>query len=353
MADHGPARRATIRDVAASAEVSVATASRVLSGSDYPVSNRMRAKVMRAVAELDYVANAHARALSGSRPKVIAMVSAAMHSSFYSDIAQSVVEAAAEHDRLCMYASSRGHAETELEIVSLLREQSADAVILVGGVVPTAEYTARMTRIAESLASVGSRLVLCGRPGLDPSIPAYVVSYDNADGAYAMISHLASRGHRRVLHLAGDETNTTAMDRVVGYRRAVADCGLDADPSLLEYGRFSRESGYQRTRARLEAGRRDFTAIFAADDLVASGAIRALGEAGLRVPADISVAGYNDSDPSLDVTPPLTTVHIPADQMGRTAVRLALADNPSETVVTLGTHIVVRQSVAPPPGGPS
>ncbi|ADD45386.1 LacI family DNA-binding transcriptional regulator [Stackebrandtia nassauensis] len=343
-----PARRATIRDVARRAGVSVATASRVLSESSYPVSDRMRSKVLRAVHDMDYVVNAHARALSGVRPKMVAMVSGSMSSPFYSDIAAGVAEAAAEDDRLCMYASSQGEADTELAIVSLMREQQADAVILIGGVVPTEEYAERMTRYAESLAAAGSRLVLCGRPGLAADIGAFVVTYDNADGAFAIISHLAERGHRRILHLAGNEGNTTAEDRVQGCRRALAAHGIDENPGLTVYGNFNRASGYERMKRRLAHGC-DFTAVFCADDTVAAGAMRALTEAGLRVPQDVSVVGYNDCNPAPDLTPSLTTVHIPAHELGRAAVRLALADNPVERQVTLGTHIVIRNSVAAPP----
>ncbi|MGH8879616.1 MAG: LacI family DNA-binding transcriptional regulator, partial [Stackebrandtia sp.] len=338
----------TIRDVARHAGVSVATASRVLSESNYPVSNRMRTKVLRAVQDMDYVVNAHARALSGVRPKMVAIVSGSMSSPFYSDIAQGVTDEAAANDRLCMYTSNRGSAESELAIVSLMREQQADAVILIGGVVPTEEYAERMTRYTESLAAAGSRLVLCGRPGLGIDIGAFVVSYDNADGAFAITSHLATHGHRRILHLAGNEGNTTATDRIAGYRRAIAAHNIDDDPGLVEYGRFKRDSGYERMRRRLER-RRDFTAVFGADDTVAAGAMRAMAEAGLRVPQDVSVVGYNDCSPSLDLTPALTTVHIPAGELGRAAVRLALAERPAERQVTLGTHIVVRESVASPP----
>ena len=206
-----------------------------------------------------------------------------------------------------------------------------------------------MTRYAESLAAAGSRLVLCGRPGLGIDVGAFVASYDNADGAFAITSHLATHGHRRILHLAGNEGNTTATDRIAGYRRAVAAHGIDDDPGLIEHGHFKRDSGYERMRRRLERGDRDFTAVFGADDTVAAGAMRALSEAGLRVPQDVSVVGYNDCNPALDLTPTLTTVHIPADELGRAAVRLALAGSPAETQVTLGTHIVIRESVARAP----
>ncbi|GAA4915687.1 LacI family transcriptional regulator [Stackebrandtia albiflava] len=351
MTGPAPGKRATIRDVAARAGVSVATASRVLSGSDYPVTGRMRGKVLRAVDELDYVANAHARALSGSRPKLIAMVGATMNSPFYADIAQGVASEAAAQDRLCMYASSQGDAESELAIVSLMRQQQADAVILMGGVVPTEEYDRRMAKYAANLTAAGSRLVLCGRPGIGPGQPAIVVGYDNAEGAAAITSHLASYGHRRILHLAGASGNTTAAERVDGYRSAVRRHGLDPDPGLVVHGGFNRESGHRNVAERLRAngGRPDYTAIFAADDSVASGAMRALREAGVSLPAEVSIVGYNDSIPAKDLSPLLTTVHIPADELGRTAVRLALAPVPPTEPVLLGTHIVVRDSVTHPP----
>lgn len=344
------AKRATIRDVAARAGVSVATASRVLSGSDYPVTSRMRSKVLRAVDELDYVANAHARALSGARPNIIAMVGSTINSPFYADIAAGVSAEATVADRLCIYATSGGKADAELAIVSLMRQQQADAVILMGGVVPTREYADRMARYARSLTAAGCRLVLCGRPGIGDS-SAIVVGYDNQAGAKAVTAHLASYGHKRILHLAGVAGNTTATERISGYHEAVAQHDLEDDPDLVMAGEFNRKSGYQRTVQRLSrtGGRPDFTAIFAADDTVASGAMRALGEAGISVPRQVSVVGYNDSIPAQDLSPLLTTVHIPADELGRTAVRMALASEPPTRPVTLNTHIIARESVANPP----
>lgn len=349
MTRSNPAKRATIRDVASRAGVSVATASRVLSGSDYPVSARMRAKVTRAVTELDYVANAHARALSGARTKIIAMVSSTINSPFYADIAAGVSEEAAASDRLCIYATSGGEAEAELAIVSLMRQQQADAVILMGGVIPTREYRERMARYARNLSAAGCRLILCGRPEIGES-SAIMVGYDNLAGARAITGHLASYGHQRILHLAGVEGNTTATDRVSGYRQAVEQHGLENDPDLVMTGEFNRESGYRRIVRRLNrtGGQPDYTAIFAADDTVASGAMRALREAGVSLPRQVSVVGYNDSIPAEDLSPLLTTVHIPAAELGRTAVRVALAPSPPPRPVILNTHIVARESVTHP-----
>jgi LacI family transcriptional regulator len=125
--------------------------------------------------------------------------------------------------------------------------------------------------------------------------------------------------------------------------------GLEPDPDLVVHGQFTRTSGYEVTRKLLTDGRR-FTGIFAATDVVASGVLHALREANLQVPADVSVVGYDDIPQAFDLVPALTTVHVPHEELGRTAVRLAVNRETEPTQhVTLGTHIVVRQSTALPP----
>jgi LacI family transcriptional regulator len=339
--------RTTIRDVASRAGVSVATVSRVLSG-DYPVAASTRSRVMRAVRDLDYVVNAHARALAGMSPQTVAIIVASVTAPFHAHIAQGVEEQAAIEGRLCLVCTTQGDPDRELAVVNLMREQHADAVILVGAVVENDAYRARMVRFAAALDAVGSRLVLCGRPPLGPDVPATVVDYDNTAGAYAITSHLLSAGHRRILYLGGAIGHTTGEARVAGYRQALREHGLEPDPRLESFGRFSRAFGYRGIKEVLERGTGDFTAVFAADDLVAAGALQALREAGRQVPADVSVVGYDDIPLAADLNPPLTTVHIPHEELGRTAVRLALhrGDGGPQHVV-VGTHVVVRDSVGP------
>lgn len=337
----GTARRVTIRDVATRAGVSVATVSRTLAG-DYPVLPATRHKVLRAVRDLDYVPNAQARALSASTPGAIAIVVNSVAAPYYAFIAQGVAEQAAAEGRLSMICTTGGDPGRELTVVQVMREQRAEAVILVGSVIVDDAYRARMTQYAHSLASSGSRLVLCGRPPLGPDVPALTVGLDNTGGAQAITSHLLSAGHRRILYLGLRPGHTTSDDRVAGYRRALADHDLALDPGLELPCDFDSDSGYAAMRERL-ADPVDFTAIFAATDVIAAGAIRALRERGLRVPDDISIVGFDDVPPAADLG--LTTVHLPHEELGRTAVRLALSGKDTEPV-TLGTHIVVRDSVA-------
>ncbi len=336
--------RVTIRDVAARAGVSVATVSRVLAGN-YPVLAATRNKVLRAVRELDYVPNAHARALSAARPGAIAIVVDSVAMPFYAYIAQAVEEQAALEGRLSLICTTGGDPGRELSIVQLLREQRAEAVILVGSVVVDAEYRKRMSEYAHSLAAAGSRLVLCGRPPLGEGVPALVVGFDNTGGAHALTGHLLSAGHRRILYLGSRPGHSTSDGRVAGYRAALAEHGVPADPALEVEAEFSRTSGRAALARRLAAGPPDFTAIFAGNDLVAAGAVQALREHGLRVPDDMSIAGYDDVPPAADLG--LTTVHLPHDELGRAAVRVALAPEPPTEPLTLGTYIVVRDSVRP------
>lgn len=341
-------RRATIRDVAAAAGVSIATVSRILGGT-YPSAPATRTRVMRAVRELDYVANAHARALSGGSGRSIAIVINSVISPYYAHVAQGVQTEAAQHDRLCLIGTTGGDPDRELAVVQVMREEHADAVLLVGNVVADTAYRDRMAEYAHALAAAGSQLVLCGRPPLGPDVPAVVVEFDNTGGARAATSHLLSAGHERILHLGYRRGYTTSEGRVAGYRDALAAFGVAYDPALEVEGSMERAEGLRMMRARLACGPPDFTAVFAANDQVAAGARQALAERGLRVPDDVSLVGYDDLPPAEDIG--LTTVHVPHVELGRTAVRLALERESSRatgpTQVMLGTHIVVRDSVRP------
>jgi LacI family transcriptional regulator len=231
-----------------------------------------------------------------------------------------------------------------------MREEGARVVILVGGVVEDDDYRERVTQYAHALEAAGARLVLCGRPAPSPDIPALVVEFDNAAGARAVTSHLLSAGHRRIVFLGGLPGNTALDARVGGYRAALAEHGLPPEAAHVVDCGLGRANG-QRAMAELLKGGRDFTAVFAGDDMVAAGALRAIADAGLRVPDDVSVVGYNDIPLAADFNPPLTTVRTPAEELGREAVRIAL--RPAESLLStrhvLGTHIVVRESVAAPP----
>lgn len=341
-------KRPSIKDVAARAGVSMATVSRVLSG-DYPVSGETRLRVQRAVRELDYVVNAHARALHGATAKVVALIVAEVTTPFFARIAAGVEEQATVANRLCLVCTTHADPDRELDVVRLMREQRADAVILAGGVVENDDYRERMRRYAQGLENAGSRLVLCARPSLGRDFPAITVEYENVGGAHAATTHLLTAGHRRILMVAGPVGLTTSDQRVAGYRTALAAYGQRFDPMLVSHGPWDREGGYRRMRKLLESGL-EYSAVFAGNDGVAAGAMQALREAGKRIPDDVSIVGFDDVPSARDFDPPLTSVSVPQEDLGRTAVKLATdrsSDASGRQHVMLGTHLVVRKSVRP------
>lgn len=346
-------RRATVIDVARRAEVSSATVSRVLNGN-YPVARATRERVEDAVRELGYVVNAHARALAGTASRTVGIIVQDVVDPFFAHIARGVERAASDAGRLCMVCCTHGDPRRELAFIDLLHEQRADAVVLVGGAHSDRAYAREVARRARDLHAGGARLVLCGRPSVGRDVPTLSVEYDNEGGAFALTDHLLTQGHDRILYLGGPPDLSTTRDRIAGHRRALELRGVPCAPELVHTGAFSPAFGHRRLTELLASGPA-FSAVFAANDMVAVGALQALEEAGLRVPDDVSLVGYDDVPTAQVLRPRLTTVHVPLEEMGRQAVRLAVPDaqaeadawqQPAGDGLTLGTHIVVRDSVA-------
>jgi LacI family transcriptional regulator len=341
------AQRATIRDVARHAGVSVASVSRVLAGN-YPVSEELRGRVMRVVRDLDYVTNAHARRLAGGGTPTVAILVNNLTGAAFAHVAQGIENAASLRGWLSLVGTTGDDPERELALVNLMRQQGVAAVVLLGGAYDFDEYQLRMARFARSLDAAGSHLVLVGRPPLRGDVPATTVDYDNEGGAYAMASHLLSAEHRRVLVLPGPADLTTAQVRLAGARRAFESHGVPLDPALVRHGPYNYEHGVSAVGDAIGGGVA-FTAVLAGTDVVAAGAMQALRAAGRRVPADVSVVGYDDIPLAAQLTPQLSTVHVPYEEMGRVALR-AVADRREGggDHLVMGTHLVVRQSVQPP-----
>ncbi|EKX64453.1 LacI family transcriptional regulator [Streptomyces ipomoeae] len=339
-------RPSTIRDVAAKAGVSVATVSRTLAGN-YPVSAETRARVMAAVESLHYVVNVHAKALSGRVAGPVALVIKDITGPSLAHVAAGVEQEAADRGRLSLVCATHDDPAREDDLVQLMREQHAAAVVLVGGAVQDEAYQRRMSEYATALDAAGSRLVLVGRPPLPGNLPVTVVGYDNRGGAFQATDHLLTAGHRRVLFLGGVTHLSTSEQRRDGFRHALRAHDVEYREELDLPGPYTRVSGYQRTREALAAGL-EFTAVFAGTDMVATGALAALREAGLDVPGDVSLVGFDDVPFAADLSPALTTVRVPYEDLGRTAVRLALEREErmgGDDHVVLSTQLVIRQSV--------
>ncbi|HST83181.1 MAG TPA: LacI family DNA-binding transcriptional regulator [Kineosporiaceae bacterium] len=335
-----PRRPPTLEEVATRAGVGRGTASRVINGSEQ-VSEVSRAAVLQAIDDLGYVPNRAARSLVTRLTDVVALVVSESEERFFGEpffgqIVRGVSGALAGSQRqLLLTMAHRAHDRGRLD--NYLSRQHVDGVLLLSlhGDDP----------LPRQLEARGVPAVLGGRPS-QPS-PLHFVDADNVGGAGLAVAHLVSTGRRRIATIHGPQDMIAGLHRLAGYRSALTEAGLPFDPALVAEGDFSEQSGWRAAETLLRQAP-DLDAVFAASDQMAVGAIAALTEHGRRVPADVSVVGFDDSPSSRFVTPRLTTVHQPVEAMGTAMVHLlsdVIADptGPHEDVV-LDTHLVVRDS---------
>ncbi|MFR9724146.1 LacI family DNA-binding transcriptional regulator [Streptomyces sp. MS19] len=342
----------TLADVAARAGVSAATVSRVLNGN-YPVAGSTRSRVLAAVEELEYVVNGPASALAAATSDLVGVLVNDIADPFFGQLAGAVQSQfgaeAAGGPRMAIICNTGGSAERELTYLTLLQRQRAAAVILTGGAIEDPAHIAALSARLRRLESAGTRIVLCGRPPLpDADVPT--LAFDNRGGARRLTEHLLGLGHRTIGYLAGPAARTTTRHRLEGHRDALAAAGLAGSTDHLTlHGAYDREAGYEGALTLLDR-EPGLTAVLTANDTVALGACAALRERGLRIPDDVSVAGFDDLPFAVDATPALTTVRVPLQEAGARAGRLALArETLGEGIVTCPTTLVPRASTAPPP----
>lgn len=337
--------RPTLSDVAEVAGVSAATVSRVLTG-DYPVARVTRERVLEAVRACNYVPNAHAQALVHARSAIIGVVLADVSDPFFSEVVRGVQAAAKLAGRLVVICNTEGDPEEELDYVSLLRTQRAEAVLVVGAASTDRRYGAEMARHAEGLASDGGTLVYCGRPRPAATRAGKVVSLDNVGAGRLAARRLIAAGHRDIIYLAGPESRTTTNDRLEGVLSELARQRVSRERLHVVYGPLDRESGYTAVGVRADIASLP-QAVLAANDLLAIGALAALQERGIKVPGDVSVIGVDDIPVAKDVSPRLTTVRLPLVGLGQLATRVALGLAPASAPMEPAV-IVERESVRPP-----
>ncbi|MDQ0662667.1 LacI family repressor for deo operon, udp, cdd, tsx, nupC, and nupG [Arthrobacter ulcerisalmonis] len=307
--------RATVQDVAKTAGVSVGTVSRVLNGSP-AVSASSREKVTGAIRELNYRPLASARDLRRDRTMRILALSKNLESPIISEAFRGVGDAAALSGYVSLIAPTSGSLEREQQLVDMLRNGSVDGLILFSPTMPDAEI--------ESLATQLSVVQLCE---VAESEAAFGVSIDDRQAAYDITRHLIRTGARR-LAMIGNRAARSGRLREQGFREALSEAGMDAVQSLFANGDFDFHAGRSLTRELLAADHLP-DAVFCGSDTVAAGCVREITEAGLRVPDDIAVAGFDDSIQAEMCVPELTTIRQPAYDMGQLAFK-ALLDRMTE-----------------------
>jgi DNA-binding LacI/PurR family transcriptional regulator len=335
----------SIRDVARLAGVSPGTASRVLSGSSYPVSDRARARVEEAARALNYVTNSAARALVTGRSEIVGAIVHDITDPFFSVVVRGLQDAAVADGLVVLVGNDDRDAGKLKAYLTMLLSQKPTGVVLIGGQLRDPAATLPVAQAVQRLREQGVPVVAVGRYELD--IPH--VAVDDVAAAECAVSHLVELGHRRIAFLGGPLNSTTVQDRYAGYGAALMHVGAPLDKRLVIQTPLTLEGGSQAID-RLVALGASFTAVFAATDEVAFGAISALREHGRRIPFDVSVVGFDDVVMSAHCDPPLTTIHVPARALGLSAWHLLKRDQSG--AAPGGGHLpfelVVRASTAPP-----
>jgi LacI family transcriptional regulator, galactose operon repressor len=339
-------QRVTLQDVADRAAVSLTTASRVVNGGARPVGSALAERVHKAVAELGYTANLQARAVATGQSTMIGVALRDISDPYFSSIAAGLIEVADAAGLLMCMTSTAAHEEAEREYVALMRAQRARAVVLVGSRSDNVPARDALRAELEAFTRAGGRAACVGQDmlGVDTVLP------ENRAGAAALAGALAALGHRRFAVLAGPRPLLTARDRTDGFRDGLRAWSLPLDAARVVHGDLSRDGGYAAMSEILAADGPLPGCVFAVSDIMAVGALARLRAAGLDVPGDIALAGFDDIPTLRDVYPPLTTVRLPLKQLGETAARLVLGDAPPRPrVVPVPGEVVLRDSTRPRP----
>lgn len=333
---------ATIRDVAKKARVSVTTVSRVLNGSP-AVRPQTKEWVLRVIKELGYSPNLLARSLKNRTSHTIGLVVDNIANPFFAEMAKGIEDLAGSKGYSLFLCNTDQSFRRGLDHLTVLENRGVDGIIYASIALDTEGVLQDRIRALQKngVAAVLGRRV----PGLESN----AILTDDEEGAYQAVTHLIRLGHRRIAYVGGPDTLPN-RERKKGYERACREHGLAIDPGLMVTSNFRVEGGLEATKALLSTPDRP-TAVFMGNDLMAIGAVQAAKQAGLRVPQDLAIVGFDDISLASHLDPPLTTVRMPKYELGRQAMakllQIMAGESPGEEVI-LPTELVVRRSSGVP-----
>ena len=318
-------KRPSLGLVAELSGVSPSTVSRILNNTA-KVSDSKKETVLRVIEETGFRPNLAARTLAGGRAMSIGVLTQYIDSPFYGEAIRGIEEVLASEDYTALFVSGRGDRELELERLNMLMERNIDGLIVLSSTLEDHELEA----LAKELP-----VVLTGRATLNQKLTS--IGFDNLGGGALALGHLAELGHEAIAVIDGPD-DPDAKLRMDGIRVECSQRRIDLDPELIEVGDFNELGGYQ-AMVRLLDKPKDFSAVIALNDQMAYGAMLALSEAGLDIPGDISLLGFDDLPHSAYTVPPLTTISQPVNRIGAMAASTVLA-------MSAGFTQTVDQSVA-------
>lgn len=332
---------ATMLDVSLRAGVSKATVSRVLNGTGQ-VKESTRKQVFRAMEELGYRPNFLARSLAHRTSNSIGLVLSTFDGFYFGRLLQQASRQTETHGKQLIVTDGHDAPARELEAVQMLADRQCDAIVL---------YTRHMSEkeIMSLIHSIGVPLVVINRDVSQAR--ERCVFFEQQDAAFQAVDYLIAQGHREIGCITVPINTPTGKARLAGYRKALEKHGIAWDERRVKNGDSKMQSGYDLCQALLESGV-TFTALFAGNDDMALGASKALHQAGLRIPEDISLFGFDDAPSAAWLEPGLSTVYLPIDNMITTAIDQAIRlanDEPLEPIPPFTGTLVLRDSVTKGP----
>jgi LacI family transcriptional regulator, repressor for deo operon, udp, cdd, tsx, nupC, and nupG len=329
----------TVQDVARVAKVSTATVSRALSNPER-VSKETRSRVIRAVEKTGYVLNHAARNLRRQQTGTIVALVPDIGNSHFSNVLQGIESVCAERDLKVLIADTRKPTMSQAKLNDYFSKNNCDGIVILDGHLSISGIRAANPKLPP--------MVTAGEWSDDPAVPIAVIN--NLLGANLAVSHLLEHGHRKIGHVTGLRTHKPGQDRLDGFTATLESAEIDPSKAWIFGGDYTLESGKEAAASWLKLPDRP-TAVFCASDRIAFGFIAALHEAGVKIPEEVSVAGFDDLDIAGHFVPSLTTVHQPRRAIGSLAARhlLSLLDGerPDEKGFQLDPWLVVRKSTAP------
>lgn len=332
----------TIRHVAKAAGVSIATVSATINQSAY-VSPALQERVRKAIGDVGYHPDAIARSLKKGSTQTLGLIISDIANPFFTALVRGIEDVANARGYAVILCNTDEDLEKERAYLRLLRSRRVDGLIMAAAGAGE-DYHRFFVAVNTPLVFIDRKI---------PTVPADAVVVDNVAGARQVVEYLLRLGHRRIGTITGLPQISTTHERIQGYRQALESSGQTVDPGLMRGGNSRLEGGHQAALALLELAQRP-TAIFATNNLMAIGLMRAVAERGLRCPEDLSVACFDDFDWASVFHPRLTTVAQPTYEMGAKAAELlfarlegTLAGDPREVV--LSPTVVIRDSCAAPP----
>lgn len=332
--------KVNIKIVAEKAKVSTATVSRVLR-NDPKVKEKTRKKVIKAINDLNYEVNAVARSLRQKKTFTIGVIVGNVLSQFYSIIAKSVEDVAQKNGYNMILCNGDDDPKKELSYLKVLKSNRVDGIILT----PTGKNEDYINYLIES----DTKMILLDR--LIDDVKCDAVLVDNENGAYKAVKHLIEQGYRKIGIITGYLDRTTGRGRLNGYLKALNEAGIKKDDNLIKIGNFKKRCGIELTKELLERAERP-DAIFISNIDMTLGALITITEMKIKIPEDIGIVGFDDSEWAMIFDPPITTVRQPVYNLGSTAAEMLIKKindnkkflNSEPIIITLNTELIIRNS---------